>query len=113
MGLKRAKSFDDITSDTELAQKLSDLYNGDINNVDLYIAGLAEDHESDSSVGQLFGKIITKQFEAIRDGDRFWYENQKNQLFTVDELAEIKATTLSDVIEEILKLLVYAKMCSY
>ena len=39
MGLKRAKSFDDITSDSELAQKLSDLYKGDIDNVDLYIAG--------------------------------------------------------------------------
>ncbi|WP_413744073.1 cadherin-like domain-containing protein [Synechococcus sp. MIT S9451] len=99
MGLKRAKSFEDITSDKELAKKLSDLYNGDINNVDLYVAGLSEDHTTGSSVGELFGSIITKQFQAIRDGDRFWYENNKNKLFTTEEIAEIKTTSLADVIE--------------
>ena len=99
MGLERAQSFEDITTDKEVAQKLSDLYKGDINNVDLYIGGLSEDHASGSSIGELFGSIITKQFEAIRDGDRFWYENHKNNLFTVEEISEIKATRLSDIIE--------------
>ena len=36
MGLKRAQNFDEITSDGELAQKLSNLYKGNMN-VDLYI----------------------------------------------------------------------------
>ena len=99
MGLKRVQNFEDITSDKELAQKLRDLYKGDINNIDLYVAGLAEDHTADASVGELFGSIIKKQFEAIRDGDRFWYENQENKLFTAHELADIKGTSLADVIE--------------
>ena len=98
MGLKRITSFDDITSNKELAQKLKELYKGDINNIDLYVAGLAEDHVQGGSLGELFSSIIVRQFEAIRNGDRFWYENQANSLFTADEIAEIKATRLSDEI---------------
>ena len=60
---------------------------------------MAEDHQSNSSVGELFGSIIIKQFEAIRDGDRFWYENTDNKLFTHKELSEIKNTSLADIIE--------------
>ena len=53
----------------------------------------------DSSVGEPFGSIIREQFEAIRDGDRFWYENAENKLLSTEELAEIKATSLADVIQ--------------
>ena len=99
MGLRRVTSFDDITSNEEVAQHLKELYKDDINNIDLYVAGLAEDHLEGGSLGELFSAIIVRQFEAIRNGDRFWYENQSNNLFTAEEIAEIKATRLSDVIE--------------
>ena len=99
LGLKRLQSFEEITSDKDLAARLKELYGNDINNVDLYVAGLAEDHVAGSSLGESFGEIVKRQFEAIRDGDRFWYENKDNKLFTDEELAEIKATQLSDVIE--------------
>ena len=39
LGLKRLQSFEEITSDQELAARLKELYNNDINNVDLYVAG--------------------------------------------------------------------------
>ena len=90
IGLKRLNSFEEITSDKEIVGRLKDLYNDDINNVDLYVAGLAEDHVSGSSLGETFREIVKQQFEAIRDGDRFWYENTANKLFTNDELTEIK-----------------------
>ena len=99
LGLKRLETFEEITSDQDLAQRLKELYNNDINNVDLYVAGLAEDHVEGSSLGEVFGTIIKRQFEAIRDGDRFWHENEENKLFSEAELAEIKGTKLSDVIE--------------
>ena len=35
------------------------------------------------------------QFEALRDGDRFWFENQG---FDAKTLSEIKGTTLADII---------------
>ena len=46
-------------------------------------------------VGQTFNLIISKQFEALRDGDRLWYQNQG---FDGATLKEIEATTLSSLI---------------
>ena len=99
IGLKRLSSFEEITNDKEIVSKLKAIYNNDINNVDLYVAGLAEDHVSGSSLGESFREIVKIQFEAIRDGDRFWYENKDNKLFTDEELKDIRETRLSDIIE--------------
>lgn len=93
LGLDAITDFSDITSNLELQQKLEAVY-GDVNNVDLWVAGLAEDHQSGSSVGETFTAIIADQFSRLRDADRFWYE----AILDGDELAEVQATTLSDVI---------------
>ena len=57
--------------------------------------GLAEDHLHGSSMGETFSTIIADQFERLRDGDRFWYQN----VFHGEQLAELENTTLADVIE--------------
>ena len=46
-------------------------------------------------IGETFGRIIGDQFTALRDGDRFYFENQG---FDRQTLKEIKGTTLSDLI---------------
>ncbi len=94
LGLERVTSFDQITSNAELAAKLEALY-GDVDNIDVWVGGLAEDHVEGSSLGELFSTVILDQFERIRDGDRFWYEN----IYSGEELRQIDSTTLSDVIE--------------
>lgn len=93
-GLEAAESFADITDDVELQGKLQSLY-GDVNNIDLWVGLLAEDHLRGSSVGELTQTIIADQFERLRDGDRFWYEN----VFEEQDLRELQQTSLSDVIE--------------
>ncbi|QDU96105.1 peroxidase family protein [Lignipirellula cremea] len=93
-GLSPVTSFAEITSDPELQAALEQTY-GSVDNIDLWVGGLAEDHAPGSSVGQLFSTIIADQFARIRDGDRFWYEN----LFAGQALREIESTTLADVIE--------------
>lgn len=93
-GLERVESFSDITSDPELAAKLEQLYTS-VDNIDLWVGGLAEDHVDGSSMGELFSTIIVDQFERIRDGDRFWYEG----IFSGQQLRDINQTTLADVIE--------------
>jgi peroxidase len=45
-------------------------------------------------IGETFGIIIAQQFEALRDGDRFWFENQGFDPATLDK---IESTTLSDL----------------
>ncbi len=94
LGLEAVQRFSDISSDPEVAAKLEALY-GTVDNIDLWVGGLAEDHLPGSSMGETFTAIIVDQFERLRDGDRFWYEN----VFSGDALAQISGTTLADVIE--------------
>ena len=56
---------------------------------------MAEDHAEGAIIGPTFGRIIGDQFTALRDGDRYYFENQN---FDRQTLNEIKDTTLSDLI---------------
>ncbi|MFT7631392.1 MAG: peroxidase [Mariniblastus sp.] len=93
-GLNRVTDFDQITSDSDLAQALEDLY-GSVDNIDVWVGGLAEDHVAGSSMGELFSTVIVDQFERIRDGDRLWYE----EVFSGRQLDAINRTSLTDIIE--------------
>jgi Ca2+-binding RTX toxin-like protein len=95
LGLAAYTSFTQISSDLEVATSLQAAY-GDINQVDLWIGGLAEDHVNGGMVGQTFNVIISNQFQALRDGDRLWYENQG---FDRNTLNQINNTSLSDLIK--------------
>lgn len=93
-GLPRVEGFDEITSDPAVQQTLEDLY-GTVDNIDLWVGGLAEDHVRGASVGETFQTIIADQFERLRDGDRLWYQN----VFSGGELRQIERTTLSEIIQ--------------
>ncbi len=92
LGLERATSFADITSDAELQAKLQELY-GDVEHIDVWVGALAEDHVAGASVGELAYTVLVDQFRRLRDGDRLWYQNQ----FSGRDLARIENTTLADV----------------
>ncbi len=94
-GLPKVKSFTEITSNPELRQKLVEAY-GSVDNIDPWVGMLAEDHPKDALFGELVMKIITLQFQALRDGDRFYYENDPG--LSKEEIQELKNTTFSDVI---------------
>lgn len=94
LGLDPVSDFDDITSDIAVQDQLRSLY-GSVDNIDLWVGGLAEDHVDGSSLGETFRTIIADQFSRLRDGDRFWYEN----ILDSDEIQEVESTTLADVIE--------------
>ncbi len=92
-GLPRVHQFSDITSDSTLQQQLKQLY-GSVDNIDLSVGGLAEDHLPGASIGPLFARIIADQFTRLRDGDRFWYQNQ----FSPAEAQRLSHVTLADII---------------
>jgi len=94
LGLERVTSFAEITSDVAMQTTLEELY-GDVDNIDVWVGGLAEDHLPGSSVGELIHTVLADQFERIRDGDRLWYQNSLGG----EQLAQVENTTLSDVIE--------------
>lgn len=41
--------------------------------IDLYIGGLAEDKFEDGATGKTFNCINSRQFKALKDGDRYWF----------------------------------------
>lgn len=96
-GLDPASSFADITSDADVQQALEDAY-GDVDDVDLWPGALAEDHVSGASVGETLRAVISEQFRRLRDGDRFWFENDPFFVANPDLTAEIRSTTLADII---------------
>ena len=93
-GLSRVTSFSQITADTAVQQSLRKVY-GSVDEIDLWVGGLAEDHVRNSSVGPLFQRILSDQFSRLRDGDRNWYQ----RIFTGKQLEEIEGTQLSEVVQ--------------
>ena len=93
LGLTPYTSFDQLTSDPATAANLATAF-GSVDKVDLWTGGLAENHVDGAMVGETFGAIIGGQFEALRDGDRYWFENQG---FDPKTLATIENTSLADI----------------
>uniref|UniRef100_A0A0K0DSC4 NAD(P)H oxidase (H2O2-forming) n=1 Tax=Strongyloides stercoralis TaxID=6248 RepID=A0A0K0DSC4_STRER len=79
----------------KMFDKLKVLYK-DIKYLDAYVGGMLETNEN--GMGELFKHIIRDQFLRLRDGDRFWFENRQNGIFTEDEIEEIKSITLSKIL---------------
>jgi len=92
-GLPKVTSFSQITPDPSMQKTLQTLY-GNVNNIDLWVGGLAEKHLPGSSVGPTFSRIIADQFQRLRDGDRFWYQN----VFSGRERNQLERLRLSDLI---------------
>ncbi len=63
--LEPYSSFAQLTPDVTLQNNLDAFYNRQIDNVDLFIGGLAERHASAALCGPTFQAIIRKQFEAL------------------------------------------------
>ena len=96
-GLPPAKTFADVSSDPNSQDALSRVYD-EVQHMDLWTGGLSEDHLPGAMVGETFHNIITEQFRRLRDGDRYWFENDPYFLANPGMLTEIRATTLADVI---------------
>lgn len=92
-GLKKVTSFAEITPDKELQSELQRVY-GSVDKIDAWVGGLAEKHVAGGSMGELFSRILIDQFTRLRDGDRFWYQNQ----FSKDQAQQIGQTTLAEII---------------
>jgi Animal haem peroxidase len=64
------------TRQTTLASRLKGLYGaGNVNKIDAFVGMLSEPHVSGTEFGELQLAMWKRQFEALRDGDRFFYLN--------------------------------------
>lgn len=97
--LKPITSFDEWPEVTmeKVRERVAQLYPSP-NDLDLYVGGIIEEPIDGSFVGPTFACIIAEQFVRLRDGDRFYYENEG--VFTPAQVAALKAVTLSSVLCE-------------
>lgn len=93
LGLEPYTSFDQITNDKATVAALEKAF-ASVDEIDLWTGGLSESLAPGAFVGPTFQRIIAKQFENLRDGDRLWFENQG---FDAKTLATIEHTTLADI----------------
>lgn len=71
--LKPVRSFKDINPNPAVIAELTAAY-GTHENLDLWVAGLAEKDRPGSMLGETLHRIVVDQFRRTRDGDRFWYQ---------------------------------------
>jgi hypothetical protein len=93
LGLTPYTDFSQITSDPTVLANLQKVFSS-VDDVDLFIGGLAEDHAQGAMVGPTFQAIIAQQFENLRDGDRLWWQNAG---FDQATMQQIQNTTLGDI----------------
>jgi len=93
LGMRPARDFRDIAGNPEIADKLASIYDA-VEQVDLWVGGLAERPVPGAMLGETFTLIIRDQFEALRDGDRYWYE----RVLSHQELRDVRRTRLADII---------------
>nr|XP_020659588.1 eosinophil peroxidase-like isoform X1 [Pogona vitticeps] len=78
-----------------LAKKFIQLYRTP-SNIDLWVGGVAEPPIRNGRVGPLLACIFRTQFQKLRDGDRFWWENPG--VFTPAQRQALAQATLPRII---------------
>ena len=96
LGLPAVTSFAQITSNVQVQHELQEAY-GNVNNIDAFEGGVAENPVPGSNLGPLFQTIMVDQFTNLRDGDRFFYLNE--QFSPSEEAILQQGNTLAKVIE--------------
>ncbi len=92
-GLAPAASFADISSNPVVVERLQNAY-AEVDDVDFWVGGLAEDTLEEGLIGELFAAVVIRQFTALRDGDRYWYQRTLSRA----DRQRIKHMRLADII---------------
>jgi peroxidase len=108
LGMFQYQQISQLTSDPVLQSELQALYSTPsptsqasptrpkpaIDNIDLFIGGLAEKPAAGALVGPTFQAIIEDQFDALRAGDRFFWLNEGFDQATASMIANTTLATL-------------------
>ncbi|KAG9280811.1 eosinophil peroxidase-like [Astyanax mexicanus] len=78
-----------------LVRKLLDLY-GTAQNIDVWVGAISEPALPGGRVGPLLACLLARQFRALRDGDRFWWELEG--VFSAAQRYSLRTVSLSRII---------------
>ncbi|XP_021358723.1 thyroid peroxidase-like isoform X2 [Mizuhopecten yessoensis] len=94
-GLNVPASFSDLTNHASANRALLASIYGDVADIDLFAGAMTEEYVPGGKVGPTFGCLLGIQFQALKHGDRFWFES--SNVFNTDQIIELKKMTLSKV----------------
>eukprot|EP00980_Cylindrotheca_fusiformis_P016408 scaffold4891_cov140-Cylindrotheca_fusiformis.AAC.5 len=87
---------EEVDQSAEFIDILNNLYDNDIEKVDPAVGALFENHAGSTvnGLGPLLTISIKDQFNRVRHGDRFWYENvfsleQRNAMLSMSEIIKL------------------------
>ncbi|XP_078731526.1 peroxidasin homolog isoform X1 [Lampetra fluviatilis] len=96
--LTSARDFEDLRNEIRnphIREKLRRLY-GTPQNIDLFPALMVEELVPGTRLGPTLLCLLLTQFQRLRDGDRFWYENPG--VFTPAQLTQLRQASLARVL---------------
>lgn len=96
LGFRKADTFDKITEDKHVASFLERIYNGDINDIDLWVGMMSERPLYGRAFGHMLSTVYQEQFRILRDSDRYFYKIDPT--FNEGDLNFMNEVTLSEVI---------------
>ena len=88
--------FSNTITNPKILEDLQSAYGNLDNHIDLFPAAIAESNDGDKLLGRTFGCILSRNFDEIRKGDRFYFEN--DQVFSLNQQAEIKRMNMARVL---------------
>ena len=86
--------FRNTITNPEILRDLQRAY-GNIDHVDLFPAAISETNDGNKLLGRTFGCILSKTFQDLREGDRFYYEN--DGVVSPLQQAEVKKMNMARV----------------
>ncbi|XP_078278947.1 eosinophil peroxidase-like [Rhinoraja longicauda] len=92
---RNESELSEVLNNTELAGKFIELY-GTPDNIDLWIGGISEPFVEGGRVGPVLACLLGQQFQNLRNGDRFWWENEG--MFTRRQRKTLARISMSRII---------------
>lgn len=96
-GLAHVADLLELTGDAAAAEALHQAYGPDCADaLDLWTGGLCEPPLAGTNLGETFTAIFVNQFLRLRDGDRFYFENE--EVYPQEFIWEIWETSFADIV---------------
>ena len=87
--------FSNTITNPKILDDLKNIYRTPENHIDLFTAGISESNDGNKLLGRTFGCILSKTFQALRDGDRFYYKNE--DVLSLAQQKQIKKMNMARV----------------
>ena len=87
--------FRNTITNPEILKDLRRAYGSPKNHIDFFAAAISETNDGSRLLGRTFGCILSRTFQELRDGDRFYYENKN--VVTPEQQREVKKMDIARV----------------